>query len=226
MTHFQKKSTVVLATAACLASTGRGLALASPAAATKPGSGSDLGTGSVFKVNPVQSSGDESLTDQKDSGTAVPASQYATVQLRNLDGSGYLVGKWANVRTSTGPLAYSPTNSFVYRRDDDRFEQVMAYFWVNQAQEYLQSLGFGIDAAAGERREPGRADRPVRHRQQLLHRQAGLHPARQGRCRRRRGRRGDRPRVRPRRARLAGARASAPAWTPGRSARRSATTSP
>ena len=42
-----------------------------------------------------------------------------------------------------GTAAYSPTNTFVYSRDDDRFEQVMAYFWVNQAQEYLQSLGFG-----------------------------------------------------------------------------------
>ncbi|GAB3792511.1 M36 family metallopeptidase [Nocardioides ungokensis] len=144
MTHLTKKPTVLLATAACLAtSLGAGLSLASPAAATKPGSGSSTGTGSVFKVNPVQSSGDESLTDQKDSATAVPASQYATVQLRNLDGSGNLVGKWANVRTSTGPLAYSATNTFVYRRDDDRFEQVMAYFWVNQAQEYIQSLGFG-----------------------------------------------------------------------------------
>jgi Zn-dependent metalloprotease len=65
------------------------------------------------------------------------------VPLRNLDGSGRLIGKWVNVRSSTGPAAYSPTNTFLYRRDDDRFEQVMAYFWVNQAQEYLQSLGFG-----------------------------------------------------------------------------------
>ena len=140
MSHLQKKPTVLLATAACLVT---GLALAAPAAATKPGSGTDTGTGSVFKVNPVQSSGNESLTDQKDSGTAVPASEYATVQLRNLDGSGNLVGKWANVRSATGVAAYSPTNTFVYSRDDDRFEQVMAYFWVNQAQEYLQSLGFG-----------------------------------------------------------------------------------
>jgi hypothetical protein len=42
-----------------------------------------------------------------------------------------------------GVEAYSPTNTFVFRRDDERFEQVMAYFWVDQAQEYLQSLGFG-----------------------------------------------------------------------------------
>ena len=130
----------LLATGACLATV---LAVAAPASATKPGSGSDTGTGSVFMVNPVQSSGDESLTDQKDSDAAVPLDQYATVQLRNLDGSGYLVGTWANVRSNTGPAAYSTSNTFEYLRSDDRFEQVMAYFWVNQAQEYLQSLGFG-----------------------------------------------------------------------------------
>ncbi len=126
-------ATVSLATAA---------SLAAPASATKPGSGSTTGTAQVFMVNPVQSSGDQSLTDQKDAASAVPASAYATAQLRNLDGSGYLSGKWANVRSNTGAAAYSTTNTFRYTRDQDQFEQVMAYFWINQGQEYLQSLGF------------------------------------------------------------------------------------
>jgi hypothetical protein len=125
------------------ASLATAVAAATPASADKPGSGSSTGTGDVFKVNPVQSSGDQSLTDQKDSDSAVPLGEYAKVELRNLDGSGYLVGTWANVRSNTGPAAYSTSNTFEYLRSDDRFEQVMAYFWVNQAQEYLQSLGFG-----------------------------------------------------------------------------------
>jgi hypothetical protein len=116
---------------------------ASPGEATKPGSGSSTGVARIFMVNPVQSSGDESLTDQKDSATAVPASDYADAQLRNLDGSGHLSGKWANVRSNTGAAAYSTTNTFRYDRSQDQFEQVMGYFWVNQAEEYLQSLGFG-----------------------------------------------------------------------------------
>lgn len=139
MTHARRTSATLLVTTCLLA----GAALAAPAQATKPGSGTATGTGSVFMVNPVQSSGDETLTDEKDAASAVPATAYATVPLRNLDGSGTLVGTWANVVSSTGPLAYSTTNTFSYARDDDRFEQVMAYFWVNQAQEYLQSLGFG-----------------------------------------------------------------------------------
>ncbi|MBA2955288.1 bacillolysin [Nocardioides sp. MAH-18] len=139
MTRARRTSASLLAVS-CLAV---GAVVAAPAVATKPGSGSTTGTGSVFRVNPVQSTGDQSLTDQKDAASAVPTGAYATVPLRNLDGSGYLVGTWANVRSATGAAAYSTTNTFAYTRDDDRFEQVMAYFWVNQAQEYLQSLGFG-----------------------------------------------------------------------------------
>lgn len=131
---------LALAATAALAVCG---SLSAPASAVKTGSGSSTGTASVFKVNPVQSSGDESLSDRNDSAAAVPASEYARVQLRNLDGSGYLRGKWAAVESSTGTPAYSTTNTFLYDRHQDQFEQVMAYFWVNQAQEYLQSLGFG-----------------------------------------------------------------------------------
>jgi hypothetical protein len=140
MTHARTKSAGLLATTGCLVA---GAALAVPANATQPDAAGSTGTASVFMVNPVQSTGDQTLTDDKDAAAAVPATAYATVQLRNLDGSGNLVGRWANVRSTTGDPAYSATNTFTYTRDDDRFEQVMAYFWVNQAQEYLQSLGFG-----------------------------------------------------------------------------------
>ena len=142
MTHLEKKARTALAGSAALVIC-LGVALAAPAQADKPPSNSSTGTGSVFEVNPVQSTGNQSLTDQKDAAGAVPASAYATVRLRNLDGSGRLVGKWVNVRSSTGAEAYSATNTFGYTRADDRFEQVMAYFWVNQAQEYIRSLGFG-----------------------------------------------------------------------------------
>lgn len=119
-----------------------------PAHADKASSGSATGAGQVFMVNPVQSSGDESLTDQNDSDSAVPASAYATAPLRNLDGSGYLDGTWVSVQSATGTPAYSKTNQFFYTRHADQFEQVMAYFWINQAHEYLQSLGFGTTLPA------------------------------------------------------------------------------
>ncbi|ADV67130.1 M36 family metallopeptidase [Deinococcus maricopensis] len=101
------------------------------------------GQASVFLPNPVQVTGNQTLTDANDADAAVPASAYARVALSNLDGSGYLRGAYAVVRSETGDAAYSPTNTFTFTRHDDRFEQVMAYFWVTEAQKYLQSLGFG-----------------------------------------------------------------------------------
>jgi len=119
------------------------LATASAALATKPGPGTSTGTARVFVPNPVQDLGDESLTDQKDADYPALADAYHTVTLTHLDGSGFLDGDWATIVGSTGDLAYSPTNTFAYDRSQDEFEQVMAYYWVTQAQEYIQSLGFG-----------------------------------------------------------------------------------
>jgi hypothetical protein len=119
------------------------LVLVSSVAEAKPGPGSSTGTGRVFVSNPVQSLGDESLTDQKDSDAAVPAAAYWDVTLTDLDGSGYLQGTWARVVSETGNRAFSPTNTFRYTRSQDEFEQVMAYYWITESQRYIQSLGFG-----------------------------------------------------------------------------------
>jgi hypothetical protein len=118
--------------------------LAPAATATKPGPDSSTGTGRVFFPNPVATLQDQSLTDQKDQDYPALQPAYRTVTLTNLDGSGYLIGDWANIVSETGAPAYSPDNVFVYNRHDDQFEQVMAYYWVTEAQKYIQSLGFGV----------------------------------------------------------------------------------
>jgi hypothetical protein len=105
--------------------------------------GTSTATATVFMVNPVQSSGDQTLTDQKDAASAVPTSAYDQVVLERLDGSGYLVGDYAAVESSTGRAAQAADGAFSYDRSQDQFEQVMAYFWITEAQQYLQSLGFG-----------------------------------------------------------------------------------
>ena len=117
--------------------------LATTALASKPGPGTSTGTGQVFLPNPVAALQDQALTDQKDADYAALQSAYRIVTVTNLDGSGYLRGDWANIRSETGTPAYSPSNTFVYNRHDDQFEQVMAYYWATEAQKYIQSLGFG-----------------------------------------------------------------------------------
>ncbi|MFF8375251.1 M4 family metallopeptidase [Streptomyces sp. NPDC015661] len=145
--------------------TSRGLAaaaavtVATATAALLPSAGASAATAPqarVFMVNPVQSSGDQSLTDHKDAASDVPASAYALATLRNLDASGGLSGKWAAVRSETGNPAKA-ADAAAYDRSDDEFEQVMAYFWVNEAQEYLQGLGFGTELrGANDRVQPVR----------------------------------------------------------------------
>jgi hypothetical protein len=130
-------------TVALIAALATAAVVVAAAMAAKPPSGSSTGVGSVFVSNPVQSLGDESLTDQKDADAAVPAAAYHTVTLTNLDGSGFLSGDYANVVSETGNPAFSPTNTFAYTRHQDEFEQVMAYYWVTQSQLYIHGLGFG-----------------------------------------------------------------------------------
>jgi hypothetical protein len=121
-------------------------------AAGKPPSGSALGVGTVFLPNPVADLGDQTLTDQKDMDYPALVPAYHDVVLTNLDGSGFLAGDWAQVVSETGDPAYSPSNEFRYRRDDDRFEQVMAYYWITESQKYIQSLGFGSSRRAVNKR--------------------------------------------------------------------------
>ena len=118
--------------------------VSSTALAAKGGPGTSTGTGQVFFPNPVASLQDQSLTDQKDANYAALQPAYELVTLTNLDGSGYLRGDWATILSETGDPAFSSNNTFIYTRDDDRFEQVMAYYWVTEAQKYIQSLGFGV----------------------------------------------------------------------------------
>ncbi|MFI5530519.1 M36 family metallopeptidase [Kitasatospora sp. NPDC051853] len=142
MSRTTRASRLALATAAALATLAVPVAPAVAAPAPAPASAP---VGQVFRVNPVQATGDQSLTDAKDADSAALAAAYATVALRNLDTSGGLSGTWAAVRSETGTPARSATGDFRYTRNADQFEQVMAYFWVNEAQEYLQGLGFGSE---------------------------------------------------------------------------------
>ncbi|MFC4453858.1 M36 family metallopeptidase [Deinococcus sonorensis] len=120
--------------------------------AGKPPTTQTTARASVFLPNPVQTSGNETLTDQKDADSAVPASAYYPVTLSHLDGSGYLSGDYAKVISETGTPVYG-AGPFSYTRDQDGFEQVMAYYWVTEAQLYLQSLGFGTTLPAVNQRQ-------------------------------------------------------------------------
>ncbi len=120
------------------------VALPVAAGAGKPPSGSSTGSGRVFLPNPVADLGNQSLTDQKDADYAALQPAYHLVTLTNLDGSGFLRGDWAEIVGETGdPRLLAHQRLPLTGSSDDRFEQVMAYYWITEAQKYIQSLGFG-----------------------------------------------------------------------------------
>ncbi|TCC51154.1 bacillolysin [Kribbella capetownensis] len=100
------------------------------------------GHGSVFDPNPVVSEKNEKLTDQNDKNQDALFLAQKNVILRNLDGSGKLNGTYVNIADAKGGVAQSKNNTFVYQRANNKFEQVMAYYHVNQTQEYIHQLGF------------------------------------------------------------------------------------
>jgi hypothetical protein len=101
------------------------------------------GIGCVFSPNPFASTGNFSLTHMNDADYADLEPAYRKVKLTNLDGSGYLSGDYVQILSARGTPAKSDENVFIYPRSDGRFEQVMAYYWITEAQKYIESLGFG-----------------------------------------------------------------------------------
>src|SRR4051794_5697664 len=128
-----------------MSSTSRALAAAALAAlaVTAPAQ-ARTAPAQVFAPNPVADLGLQTLTDQKDSDyfSALYPQAYHRVTLTDLDASGTLSGTYAKVVTETGTPARDAGAGFVFTRDQDEFEQTMAYHWVTQAQRYIQSLGF------------------------------------------------------------------------------------
>src|SRR5215217_713317 len=131
------------------------LCAAAPAAAeaAKPAPTGSTAPGQVFFPNPVQSLANESLTDQKDADYPALAAGYERKTLTNLDGSGTLTGDYAKVISETGTPARNTGSGFIYTRDQDQFEQVMGYYWITEAQRYIQSLGFGSTLRAVNKRQ-------------------------------------------------------------------------
>jgi subtilisin-like proprotein convertase family protein len=100
--------------------------------------------GRVFDPNPVASLNDPSLQDQNDSNAAVPETAYRFVELLGVVESGPLRGPFAMLVDKQAPNVAPPdaSGSLLFRRADDGFEDVNAYFHIDRTQRYLQSLGY------------------------------------------------------------------------------------
>ncbi|HEX7839521.1 MAG TPA: M36 family metallopeptidase, partial [Kofleriaceae bacterium] len=76
-----------------------------------------------------------------DAASAVPSTAYSTVTLQGLNGNNLLDGQFASGSASKSRAA-GTNNNFVFLRDTKAFSETMAYFHIDFAQRYIQSLGF------------------------------------------------------------------------------------
>jgi zinc metalloprotease ZmpB len=134
-----------------------GALLVAAALAVSPPAIAATAPAQVFAPNPVADLGIESLTDQKDadyfSADPLLRRAYHHVTLTDLTTPSALSGAYVAVKSETGPAAANTGAGFIFTRDQDQFEQVMAYYWITRAQRYIQSLGFGSTLPAVNRRQ-------------------------------------------------------------------------
>jgi Zn-dependent metalloprotease len=98
------------------------------------------GAGQVFDPNAVVTLQNESLVDNNDKDYATLAGAYRTVTLTQLNAGRKLSGSYAN--NVSANAVTSNTLTFIYNRAQRGFEQVMGYYQITRAQEYIHELGF------------------------------------------------------------------------------------
>ncbi len=104
------------------------------------------GKGRVFKPNPIVTLDRDDIFDEMDKDQDILNRAYKTVVLNDLEPGGYLKGPYVDT-TNTPNSAISSNLEFMFTREDDRFEEVMAYYHIDTAQRYIQSLGFNGEKA-------------------------------------------------------------------------------
>jgi hypothetical protein len=109
------------------------------------------GKGAVFDPNPVYTLRDGSLRDAKDADSAKLTAARRIVTLPRLDGTGYLRGQWADATATQDPTSSVSLDWSSVTRSDPAFEQVMAYYHVDRAQQRLQDLGITNANAQAQR---------------------------------------------------------------------------
>jgi Zn-dependent metalloprotease len=99
------------------------------------------GKGRVFDPNPVVRLQNEALTDNNNADSPVFKRAYSSVTLTKLDrGKTTLQGAYADNLSEN--QVTSPRRVYNYNRSQDGFEQVMAYYSITTAEEYIHRLGF------------------------------------------------------------------------------------
>jgi len=107
------------------------------------------GEGYVWLHDPLTASGQSyggDYTDNNDRDNATLNNLRINITLRDIEqrsnGMFRLNGPWVRIVGLNIPSESSPDN-FKYTRNDDRFESVMAYYYIDESQRYIERLNVG-----------------------------------------------------------------------------------
>ncbi len=107
------------------------------------------GEGYIWLFDPLTASGqsyggDYVDSNDQDNATLNNLRKAVTLQdiRQNANGQYRLRGPWVNITGTVIPVETNPSQ-FKYTRSDDRFEAVMAYYYIDENQRYIQSLNTG-----------------------------------------------------------------------------------
>jgi hypothetical protein len=101
------------------------------------------GAASIYDPNPVVANGGTAgLSDADDADSPLLTSLRVPKTLQRLDLSTCLRGSFVEAVIPSGDVCDAGRDFTAVTRADDRFEALMAYFHIDRAQSYVQSLGF------------------------------------------------------------------------------------
>ncbi len=101
--------------------------------------------GLVFDPDPLTATGDTTLRDEDDAAEAIPDEAYSEVELPDIsidqDSLFVLTGPWVDTSPTEGRARMDEPH-FAFDREDDRFEEVMAYYHIDRQARYIRQVGF------------------------------------------------------------------------------------
>ncbi len=71
----------------------------------------------------------------------IPDSAYKEVDLPDLDGSGFIEGKYVSTRNTSDRIKRLALD-FIFKRQDKAFKEVMVYYHIDRVRRYYLELGF------------------------------------------------------------------------------------
>jgi Zn-dependent metalloprotease len=95
------------------------------------------GRARVFDPSPVVALNNATLKDS----SKIPDTAYREVDLPEVAATGFLDGPYVNTQ-ATRKRCKVPSRQFLFTRKQRAFKEVMAYFHIDRAQRYIQTLGF------------------------------------------------------------------------------------